>query len=100
MRQRLMFSIAMYAKADIFLLDEFFGGTGDDEFRQKSDRKFNEKILAGNTIVIVSHNMSTIKKYCTRVVWIHQGRLMHQGSAVETIDAYKTYFAQKKEKAS
>lgn len=92
MRQRLMFSIAVYAKADIFLLDEFFGGTGDDDFRQKSDQAFKEKILAGHTIVIVSHSMAIIKKYCTRVVWIHQGKMMYQGEAAATLAAYKNYF--------
>ena len=92
MRQRLMFSIAMHAQADVFLLDEFFGGTGDDDFRKKSNLAFKQKILNGNTVIMVSHNMNTIKKYCTRVLWIHKAEMKHMGSAKETVTAYKEFF--------
>ncbi len=94
MKQRLMFSIAMHAKADTFLLDEFFGGTGDDDFRKKSDAAFQNKIIEGNTIVIVSHSMAIISKYCTRVAWIHKGELMTIDSPENSIKKYRNFFAQ------
>ena len=98
MRKRLMFTIAMHAKDDVFLLDEFFGGTGDDDFRKKSDEAFQNKILEGNTLVIVSHNMPIIKKYCDKVIWLHRGKVMADGSPADTIEAYKEYFRNRKKK--
>lgn len=92
MKQRLMFSIAMHADADIFLLDEFFGGTGDEDFKKKSDIAFNETILKGRTIVIVSHSMATIVKHCHRAIWLDKGAIMKEGIAKEVVSAYKASF--------
>lgn len=93
MRQRLLFSISMHAESDIFLLDEFFGGTGDQEFRKKSDLAFKEKILNGKTIVIVSHSMDTIKKYCSRVIWLEKGKVIENGKPEKVVEAYKSSLA-------
>jgi ABC-type polysaccharide/polyol phosphate transport system ATPase subunit len=90
MRQRLLFSISMHAEADIFLLDEFFGGTGDQEFRKKSDIAFKEKILNGKTIIIVSHSMDTIQKYCSRVIWLEKGKIVKKGKPEDVVEAYKS----------
>ncbi len=89
MVQRLMFSIAMHADADIMLLDEFFGGTGDQDFKEKSNRAFKEKILEGRTIIIVSHSLKTIRNNCHRVVWIEKGKIKAIGPAEEITQAYK-----------
>ena len=91
MRQRLIFSIAMYAQADIFLLDEFFGGVGDEEFKEKSDNAFKKQILEGKTIVIVSHSMTTIQDLCNRAMWINEGRLCAMGEPQKVINEYKSF---------
>lgn len=88
MKQRLLFSIALHTQADIILLDEFFGGTGDKLFRQKSDEAFRKKILEGKTIVIVSHSMKIIQKFCHKAVWIDKGEVMAKGQTVEVINKY------------
>jgi len=75
MVSRLAFSIAIHAEADIFLLDEFFGGVGDADFRQKSDQAF-QKLLKGKTILFVSHEMSQIEKYCKRVIKLDSGLII------------------------
>jgi len=92
MQQRLLFSIAMYAEADIFLLDEFFGGVGDEDFKMKSDLAFQEKIVEGKTIIIVSHAMRDIMKYCSRVIWIHKGKIRKEGEPKEVIQVYRDHF--------
>ncbi len=89
MKQRLLFSIAMHAEAEIFLLDEFFGGTGDEDFKIKSDKAFKKRILAKNTIVLVSHSLAIIKKHCDRVAWLEQGKLMIVGAPDEVIPLYR-----------
>jgi len=94
MRQRLLFSIAVHAEADIFLLDEFFGGTGDQEFKAKSEEAFNKHILEGRTIVIVSHSLKIIRKLCNRSIWLHKGEIRCQGDTKTVIKEYKDWAKQ------
>lgn len=98
MRQRLLFSIAMHAESDIFLLDEFFGGTGDVDFKKKSDMAFKQRILEGRTIIIVSHSMQIIKKYCNEAIWLDKGMIQARGNTKEIVKAYKASFPKKGKK--
>ncbi len=91
MRQRLLFAIAMYAEADTFLLDEFFGGVGDKDYKKKSDKAFEEKILQGKTIVVVSHNTSIIKKYAQRTIWLNNGIIYDSGDTTTVIEKYLSH---------
>jgi len=97
MKQRLMFSIAMHADADVFLLDEFFGGTGDEDFKKKSDEAFRRKILEGRTIIIVSHSMRIITKYCDRAIWLNKGETIKMGKTEDVVNAYKQSFVKNKD---
>lgn len=98
MKARLNFSVAMNANADIILLDEFFGGVGDEDFKKKSDEAFRQRIVEGRTIIIVSHNMDTIRKYCGRVLWLHKGESQLIGSPQDVIPKYKASFKNKNKK--
>ncbi len=89
MRARLAFAIAVHAEADIFLMDEFFGGVGDERFKGKSDKIFEEAIVKGRTIVHVSHNLSTIKKYAQRVMLMHEGECLKIGTVEEVFLFYQ-----------
>ncbi len=89
MRTRLAFAVAVHAKADIFLMDEFFGGVGDERFRARSDEVFAESFVKGRTIVHVSHNLSTIKHYADRVLLLHEGNCLGIGQADEIFAIYK-----------
>ena len=88
MLSRLKFAIAVNAEADIFLMDEFFGGVGDERFREKSNTVFQESIVKGRTIVHVSHSLHTIKEYCHRVLLLHQGEPVAIGEPDEIIAEY------------
>jgi ABC-2 type transport system ATP-binding protein len=85
MKSKLMFSIAVNAEADIFLMDEFFGGVGDQNFKKKADEVFHEQLVKGRTIVHVSHQLETIKKYCDRVVLLEKGRIVKIGTTDEVL---------------
>jgi ABC-2 type transport system ATP-binding protein len=85
MKSKLMFSIAVLADADIFLMDEFFGGVGDNSFREKADQVFHDRLIKGKTIVHVSHNIHTIKKYCDRVMILEKGRIKKIGKPEEVL---------------
>ena len=91
MKQRLVFSIAIHAKSDIFLLDEFFGGTGDEDFRIKSNEAFKSYVIEGNTIIIVSHQPKIIQQHCDRVYWISKGSIKMHGPAQEVVQAYRAH---------
>ena len=73
MYSRLAFAVAVHAEADIFLIDEFFGGVGDEKFKQKSDKVFRDSILKGKTVVFVSHDLNTIKENCNKVLLLNFG---------------------------
>lgn len=88
MVSRLAFSIAMHVEADILLIDEFFGGVGDEAFKQKSSEKFKERIIEGKTIVFVSHEMSLIEQYCNRVCVMHSGQIIAVGDPAQIIEPY------------
>jgi ABC-2 type transport system ATP-binding protein len=95
MQAKLKFSVAIHAKADIFLMDEFFGGVGDISFRKKSTKVFNDTFLDGRTIIHVTHQLETIKKHCKRVLVIDKGRQIGLGHPDEMIPLYSSLFKKK-----
>ena len=86
---KLKFSVAVNAEADIFLMDEFFGGVGDLRFKSKSEKVFEESIVKGRTIVHVSHSLNTIRKHCTRVLLLDKGKMIMVGEPDEVLEKYK-----------
>ncbi len=94
MYSRLAFSIAVCAEADIFLMDEFFGGVGDVSFREKSERVFQQSVVEGRTILYVSHQLETVRKYCDRVLLLNYGKPVALGKPDEVLDQYKRLFSQ------
>lgn len=88
MRSRLAFAIATAGDAaDILLLDEVLS-VGDEFFRKKSLKRVSEMIHGGSTVVMVSHGMDTIRKHCSRVIWIEKGKLLMDGTPKEVCAAY------------
>ena len=63
MKARLAFAVASSIDPDILLIDEMLG-VGDEEFREKSKNKLQSMISADRTVIIVTHNMPTIREYC------------------------------------
>mgnify|MGYP005851772047 CR=1 FL=1 len=75
MVSRLGFAIATIGEtAEILILDEVLS-VGDEFFRKKSLKRVKEMIHGGATVLIVSHDMSTIIENCSKVVWIEKGQL-------------------------
>lgn len=97
MRSRLAFSIAVHADADIFLIDEFFGGVGDESFKAKSKKVFSDRLIEGKTILFVSHSMELIKNNCNRVMVIDKGVGRVFDDVKEGIKFYKGTFKKKKQ---
>jgi ABC-2 type transport system ATP-binding protein len=87
MQVRLAFSIAIRAKSDILLLDEVLA-VGDAAFQQKCYNYFEELKREKRTVVFVSHDMSAVRRFCTRAVYIDRGKLVKQGDVNEVADHY------------
>lgn len=85
---RLAFAIAINIEPEILIVDEALS-VGDVFFQAKCYRKFDEFKKMGKTILFVSHDLSSISKYCDRVILLNQGEKLGEGSAKEMIDAYK-----------
>lgn len=91
MLSRLKFAIAVQAEADIFLMDEFFGGVGDIRFKERSEQAFKDAILQGHTIVHVSHSLSTMETYCDRMMALDKGRILAMGIPEEVLPIYREH---------
>ncbi len=75
MIQRLAFSIAIHADPDILLLDEVFE-VGDESFKRQSGDKIRQMASEGMAVVVVSHDMDIIGRYCKRVITMDNGRII------------------------
>ena len=87
MYMRLAFSVAINVDAEILLIDEILA-VGDQHFQEKCFSKLHELKKAGKTIVIVSHDMNSVRDLCDRAVWIYEGRIRLDGKVGDVIDEY------------
>jgi len=85
MAARLGFATALEVDPDVMLIDEVLS-VGDSGFQQKSAEALKQRLRAGKTAVLVSHDSHTIKDLCSHVAWIENGHSIAQGPA-ETVAA-------------
>ena len=85
---RLAFAVAINIEPEILIVDEALS-VGDVFFQAKCYHKFEEFKEMGKTIVFVSHDLSSISKYCDRVFLLNKGVMLGEGSPKEMIDVYK-----------
>ncbi|WP_105103983.1 ABC transporter ATP-binding protein [Microbulbifer pacificus] len=88
MKQRLGFGVAIHLKSDILLIDEILA-VGDTKFKKKSEAIMKDKIQSGDTVVLVSHSSSTVKRLCNKAVWIENGKVAKYGDSADVVDAYE-----------
>lgn len=89
MHSKLAFSITAFLETDIILIDEILS-VGDEHFKKKSSKKMKELISDENrTVLIVSHSISTLKALCTKMLWMHDGRIKMLGDTDEVLTAYQ-----------
>ncbi len=85
---RLAFAVAINIEPEILIVDEALS-VGDVFFQNKCYHKFEEFKAQGRTILFVSHDLSSISKYCDRVILLERGRKLGEGKPKEMIDMYK-----------
>lgn len=84
---RLGFSIAVNAGADIMFLDEIFA-VGDVKFQEKAVKVFESSWIEGKTVILVSHSMDIIRKYCGRTAFMKHGNLVYYGDTPTAVEMY------------
>jgi ABC-type polysaccharide/polyol phosphate transport system ATPase subunit len=93
MMVRLAFAVMVQADADIMLIDEVLA-VGDAAFAQKCMDVFHERRDAGTTVVIVTHDMTTVTNLCDRAMLLHDGELVYIGDPEQTsMQYYRLNFA-------
>lgn len=91
---RLAFAVAINIDPEILIVDEALS-VGDAFFQVKCYHKFEEFKRQGRTIVFVSHDLSSINKYCDRVILLNRGQKLAEGAPKDMIDLYKQVMARR-----
>ncbi|MEA5004635.1 MAG: ABC transporter ATP-binding protein [Christensenella sp.] len=89
---RLAFAVAINVEPDILIVDEALS-VGDIFFQQKCYKKFQDFKEAGKTILFVTHDMSSIIKYCNRAYLLNDGEVISNGAPKMIVDQYKKLIA-------
>jgi ABC-2 type transport system ATP-binding protein len=92
MHVRIAFSVATHARADILLIDEVLA-VGDAAFQRKCFEHFRALKKSSTTIIFVTHDMSTVREFCDRVILLENSRLVAEGSAEVIAEKYLKLFA-------
>ena len=87
MQVRLAFSIAIRARGDILLLDEVLA-VGDAAFQEKCNNYFSSLHKKKQTVVLVTHSMTDVRKYCDRAILIENGKIIQNGDPKTVAKAY------------
>jgi lipopolysaccharide transport system ATP-binding protein len=88
MYARLGFAVAVHVDPDILLVDEILS-VGDAEFTRKCRNALEGFKQRGKSIVVVSHDLHTIRSFCDDALWLDAGRIAMQGSAADVVCAYE-----------
>lgn len=88
MYARLAFSVATHVDPDILIVDEILA-VGDEHFGKKSLGKMMEFKSAGKTIVLVTHDLGTVERWCDLAVWVDAGRIRRVGPPKEVTEEYR-----------
>ncbi len=88
MQVRLAFSVAIKAQGDILVLDEVLA-VGDEAFQRKCDNFFKDvKKDPTKTVILVTHDMSAVRRYCNKAIMIDNGKVVDEGDPDDVADSY------------
>ncbi len=87
MRMRLAFAIATSAEPEVLLVDEVLA-VGDMAFQIKARARMKAMMSVSSLMVVVSHDLNTIKETCNRVIWMRRGTVVQEGSPKDVVRAY------------
>jgi ABC-type polysaccharide/polyol phosphate transport system ATPase subunit len=88
MYMRLAFSVAIHADPEILIVDEILA-VGDTQFQQKCFARMNQFKKNKITIIFVSHSLSTVESFCTRVIYLNHSKIVVDGKPAAVCKKYK-----------
>ena len=91
---RLAFAVAINVDPDILIVDEALA-VGDLEFQLKCMEKFTEFRNSNKTILFVSHDINSIRRFCDRVYWLKNGEIVNEGDTMEVTEQYDNFLKKK-----
>jgi ABC-type polysaccharide/polyol phosphate transport system ATPase subunit len=97
MYMRLGFAVAIHVDPDVLLVDEVLA-VGDEGFTHKCLDKFGEFKRRGKTILLVTHSLSLVERFCEEALWLDIGRVRGAGDPKRVVDAYLTDVERSEEK--
>jgi ABC-type polysaccharide/polyol phosphate transport system ATPase subunit len=96
MYMRLGFAVAIHVDPDVLLIDEVLA-VGDEAFTHKCLDKFGEFRRRGKTILLVTHSLGLVERFCDEALWLDHGRVRAVGDPKRVVDAYVTEVGQSEE---
>jgi lipopolysaccharide transport system ATP-binding protein len=84
---RLGFAVAVFSRPDIVLVDEVLA-VGDAPFRRRAVEALRRLIAEGKTVLFISHDLWNVRRLCTEIVWLDEGRVRAYGPAAEITERY------------
>lgn len=87
MSARLGFAVATMVKPDILICDEVLS-VGDYKFQEKCEKRMQEMLSNGTTLLYVSHSIDSVQKICDHALWLKKGRVVKQGNVTEVCKEY------------
>ncbi len=97
MQVRLAFSIAIRANTEILVLDEVLA-VGDEAFQRKCYEYFAELKKNKKTVILVTHDMDSVQRFCDQAVMIEKGKIVEQGNSAKVSRRYRELFIKEEEK--
>jgi len=97
MYMRLGFAVAINVDPDVLLIDEVLA-VGDESFTHKCLDKFAEFRKRGKTVLLVTHSLNLVEKFCDEVLWLDAGRIHGEGDPRRVVSAYISDVAKSEEK--
>jgi ABC-type polysaccharide/polyol phosphate transport system ATPase subunit len=88
---RLAFATATAENSEVLLVDEILA-VGDASFQEKSRNRMMELIGSGAAVVLVSHDMATVRSLATRAIWLDAGKVVMSGDPEEVVTAYENSY--------
>jgi len=90
MFMRLGFSVAVHTDPDILLVDEVLA-VGDAGFVAKCKDRIAELRKQGKTLILVTHDLEAVERWCDEAIWLHQGEVKDRGYPRRVIDSYRQF---------
>ncbi len=90
MQSRLGFAIATSVEPEILIVDEVLGA-GDAYFMTKSIGRMSQLIDRGASVLLVSHALEHVLRFCSEAIWLERGQIVERGPALEVVKSYSEF---------